>query len=289
MSLDATAFAADHPRLFAIAYRMVGIAADAEELIQETWIRLQEHDVEPEHLNAYATRVLTHLCIDHMRSARVRRESYVGPWLPEPLRDERASDDPERTLALAESVQVAFLLALEQLGPVERAVFLLREVFDYDYSLISELIGKREDACRQVARRARVRVRATRPNTPIDPDSHAALLAAFFAAAREGDLSALESLLAQDSVLLNDGGGRATAARRPIHGAHRIAQFSIGTARMGTHLRPELATLNGAPSLLLWNGEVLYGVVQFDVCEDVIQAIYITQNPDKLQGLDPKA
>ena len=283
MTLDPDAFDRDRPRLFSIAYRMVGVAADAEELVQETWVRLHERGVEPDDLGAYATRVLTRLCIDHMRSARVRRESYVGPWLPEPVRTE--DDDPERHVMLAESAQMAFLMMLEELGPLERAVFLLREVFDYDYAAISELVDRRADACRQIARRARDKVQGKRPGARESPDDHAELLGAFFAAAMVGDLGTIESLLTEDAVLWSDGGGIAKAALRPIYGASKLARFFAGRASASGHLRPEPDTLNGMPALLLWDGDRLDSATLFEVREGAIARVYIVRHPDKLARL----
>jgi RNA polymerase sigma-70 factor (ECF subfamily) len=284
MPLDPDAFDRDRPRLFAIAYRMVGVAADAEELVQETWVRVHERGVDPDDPGAYATRVLTRLCIDHMRSARVRRESYVGPWLPEPVRT-GAPDDPERHAMLAESAQMAFLVMLEELGPLERAVFLLREVFDYDYASISELVDRRADACRQIARRARGKVQGKRPDAPTSPDDHAELMGSFFAAAMSGDLGAIESLLTEDAALWSDGGGVAGAALRPIHGAPKLARFFAARARASGHLRPEPGALNGMPALLLWDGDRLDSATLFEVREGAIARVYIVRHPDKLARL----
>ena len=284
MTLEPDAFDRDRPRLFSIAYRMVGVAADAEELVQETWVRLHERGVAPDDPSAYATRVLTRLCIDHMRSARVRRESYVGPWLPEPVRIEHGAD-PEHHAMLAESAQMAFLMMLEELGPLERAVFLLREVFDYDYAAISGLVDRRADTCRQIARRARDKVRGKRPEGPTAPDEHAELLGSFFAAAMSGDLDAIESMLTDDAVLWSDGGGVAKAALRPIHGASKLARFFIARAGASGHLRPEPDTLNGMPALLMWDGDRLDSATLFEVREGAIARVYVVRNPSKISHL----
>jgi RNA polymerase sigma-70 factor (ECF subfamily) len=217
--------------LFSIAYRMLGSVADAEDLVQETFLRWQ--DAEPGEVKsprAFLSTVITRLCINHLRSARVRREQYVGPWLPEPLLTARGAD-PEGDARRAESLSMAFLVLLESLSPVERSVFLLREVFDYDYPEIAQVVGKSEVNCRQTLRRARQYVVERRPRFDPSPSQREQLTSQFLKASAEGDMQGLLALLAEDVALWSDGGGKASAALRPIWGADRVVRFMLGSLR----------------------------------------------------------
>jgi len=212
------------PRAFAVGYRMLGSVAEAEDIAQETLLRVSMLVTPPDEPMAWVTTVATRLAIDHLRLARVRRESYVGPWLPEPLVVD-AGRGPEERAELADAVSQALLVALERLSPLERAAFVLREVFDYEYSRIAEVLERTEASCRQLVVRARKHVEAERTRFEPDPEQGRALLERFLAAAEDGDLAALEALLTQDVVLYGDGGGKVKAATEPVSGAAAVAAF----------------------------------------------------------------
>lgn len=271
------------PRLFGIAYRMLGMRSEAEDMVQEAWLRLGRA-AGVDSVDGFLVTAVTRLCIDHQRAARVRREAYVGPWLPEPILT--AQDDPAHDAERAEALSLAVLRVLDTLDPVERAVFLLREVFDYPYAEVAALVGRREDHCRQIAHRARSRVQARRPGREPTPEEHRRLLERFMAAAEEGDLVGLEELLAEDAVLVSDGGGKATAARNPVLGRDRVARFVAGvTAKrpVGTVVVP--ATLNGLPGIVI----LVDGVPETATCLDVrdgrITSVFMMRNPEKLGAL----
>jgi len=275
--------------LFSIAYRMLGSASDAEDIVQEAFLRWEHAaDADVQSPRAWLSTVVTRLAIDHLRSARVQRETYVGPWLPEPLLTEHAPSASER-LALAESLSMAFLVMLETLGPVERAVFLLREVFDYDYEEIAGIVGKSADNCRQMLRRARERVVAGRPRFEAKAEEHTRLTQQFLATAATGDVPALVALLAKDATLWSDGGGKVTAARKPIHGADRVARFVTGVLRKGAAkaMDVRLMRVNGADGLVAYVGGQARFVVSLDVGDGLIRALRIVVNPDKLRAIPP--
>jgi RNA polymerase sigma-70 factor (ECF subfamily) len=230
MSSDLEAFEAERSRLTAIAYRMLGSAADAEDVVQEAYLRWRDrNDRAVSSVSSYLTTVVVRLCIDELRSARVRRESYVGPWLPEPLLIDEA--EPGAAAELADSLSLAFLVLLEELAPVERAAFLLHDVFDYGYGEIAGMLGREEPTCRQLVSRARRRVGERRHRFDADSQVGRELAARFLAACAGGDLSGLMSLVSEDVVLWTDGGGKVKAARRPIHGASKVARFLIAIAK----------------------------------------------------------
>ena len=266
---------------FAVAYRMLGSVADAEDIVQEALLRLSRRDVPPDEPMAWITTVTTRLAIDHLRLARARRESYSGPWLPEPV-----VEDAGARVERAESLSQAFLVVLEQLTPVERAAFLLRDVFDYDYATVAEIIGKREANARQLVTRARRRLDDSRPRFDADAELRRRLLERFLAAAEDGDLEGLEALLAEDAVLYSDGGGKAVAARLPIHGAAKVARFMAGTARLRRRVGTfalHLVTVNGQPGRVLRAPDgALWDVLSIDVADGRIRAVRIVRNPDKL-------
>ena len=217
--------------LFSIAYRMLGSVADAEDVVQEAYLRWQQApEAEVRSPRSYLSTVVTRLSIDRLRSARARREEYVGPWLPEPLVSERAEEVAVLD-ELGESLSTAFLVVLESLNPVERAVFLLREVFDYDYEEISRILGKSEDNCRQIAHRARQSVAARRPRFERSPEQEERLSRQFLEACMSGDMEGLISLLSEDVTLWSDGGGKVAAAPYPIYGPERVARFLLGVLR----------------------------------------------------------
>lgn len=270
--------------LFGIAYRMVGTVRDAEDLVQETYVRWQGVDVHTvDHPKAYLASILTRLCIDHLRSARVRRETYVGTWLPEPL-VEGTADPPERAIELAESLHMAFLVVLEQLSPTERAVFLLHDVFDYSYAEVAAWVGKTEANCRQIARRARAHMAHQRPRFEVRPQEHAAMLEQFLQAVQDGNLDGLLRLLAPDATLYSDGGGKAIAARKPIHGAEKIAHFFARLAAKAAHpVAVERVSINADVGVLIFEKEHLTTVITLQIEQEHIRAIYTVRNPDKLR------
>lgn len=275
--------------LFSIAYRMLGGVADAEDVVQEAFLRWQKASgTEVRSPGAYLSAVVTRLSIDHLRREKARRERYVGPWLPEPLVGETAPDAAERAV-LDETLSMAFLVLLESLTPVERAVFLLREVFDYEYAEVSRLVGKSEANCRQISRRARRSVAARRPRFDPSPEAEQSLLQSFLEACVSGDLGALLSLLSEDVTLWSDGGGKVTAARNPIHGSDRVARFLLGITRevpAGSAFR--WLPVNGRPGLVgyLADGRP-QGVVTFEVADGSIQEIRLVVNPEKLENVPP--
>ena len=255
------------PLLFSIAYRMLGSVMDAEDIVQEAFLRWQKApEAEVQSPKAYLSAVVTRLCIDHLRSARVKREDYVGPWLPEPLVTDDMPDALE-TAARSESLSLAFLVLLESLSPTERAVFLLREVFDYDYAEIARIVGKTEAACRKMAQWAHEHIAARRPrfDAPQDQQRQAAQFAQALGA---GDVPGLLSLLADDAVLWADGGGRVRAALNPIHGRANVARFLVGAARKAPPgFVPRFAQINGQPGLVGYVDGQPFMVLALDIAE----------------------
>jgi RNA polymerase sigma-70 factor (ECF subfamily) len=286
--MDRTEIFEQHRRLlFGVAYRMLGSASDAEDVVQDAFLRWQHAaDEEIDSPRAWLSTVVTRLAIDHLRSARVQRETYVGPWLPEPLVTERAPAASDR-LALAESLSMAFLVMLEALGPVERAVFLLREVFDYDYDEIARVVGKSADNCRQMLHRARRHVVAGRPRFAASPEEHERLTQQFLATVATGDVPALVALLAEDITLWSDGGGKTAAARNPIHGADRVARFLVGILRKapGGFADVRMVRVNGEAGLVAYVGGRPRSVASLEIRDGRIQGIRIVVNPDKLRTL----
>jgi RNA polymerase sigma-70 factor, ECF subfamily len=272
--------------LFAIAYRMLGSVADAEDMVQEAFLRWQRATGEEVRSpKAWLTTTVTRLCIDYLRLARVRRETYVGQWLPEPLEQEHAPD-PADQVALADSLSLAFLALLERLTPIERAVFLLHEAFDYDYAAIAPIVGRSEATCRQLAHRARVHITGQRPRYHAAPEIQERLLHQFARACAEGDLAALEATLAEDVTMLADGGGKSPASRQPVQGADRVSRLLIGIARTAPlNLAFRLTTVNGDPAFVFTQDGAPFGVFAFDIADERIAAIRIVVNPDKFHGV----
>ncbi len=276
------------PLLFSIAYRMLGSVAEAEDVVQEAYLRWQRaSEAEVRSPKAYLSAVVTRLCIDHLRSARVKREEYVGPWLPEPLLAESTADVPD-TVAIDESLSMAFLVLLESLTPTERAVFLLREVFDYDYPEVSRILGKSEANCGQIARRARESVAARRPRFKYSPEQQERLMQQFVRACSTGDMPALLELLADDVTLWSDGGGKVHAALNPIHGSDKVARFFLGVLRkVSPTLAVRPATVNGQPGIISYVDGNPLNVLTLDVADGRIKAVRIVANPEKLQAVPP--
>lgn len=269
--------------LFSLAYRMLGSAADAEDIVQEAYLRYRAAG-DVEHPKAYLSKVVTRLCIDHLRSARVRRESYVGPWLPEPLLTDPAPGAAEQ-VERAESLSLAFLVMLETLSPVERAVFLLREVFGYGYDEIAEAVGKSTENCRQIAHRAKQHIEARRPRFRPEREKRDGLMQAFFAACATGDLEGLLAVLADDVILWSDGGGKVRAARRPIEGRAKVARFLLGILSKADDVAVQVAEVNGQPGFLVFDGEQPTTVASLEMAEDGIAGVHLVVNPEKLQRL----
>jgi len=281
-------FEGERRRLTRLSYRMLGSLAEAEDAVQDAWLRWSA--VDPETIDqpqAWLVRVTTRLCLDRLKSARARRETYVGPWLPEPLVEDVAVDPLER----AEDVSVAFLLALQRLSPLERAVFLLHDVFDQDYAAVAESLGRSEPACRQLAARARQHVRDARPRFHVSDEEAGRLAGAFLQAAASNDMSAIASLLTEDAVLISDGGGKRKAALRPMIGREDVLGLLRGLAwrhdRWANLETARVARINGLPGLVLQLDDGL-ATVSFEVSEDGrISAIYIVRNPEKLGRVRP--
>jgi RNA polymerase sigma-70 factor (TIGR02957 family) len=281
---------------FAIAYRMLGSVSEAEDVVQEGFLRLHRARAGGERIQsprAYLSTVVSRLSLDHLRSARVRRETYIGEWLPEPLLAS-ADDDPAHKAEMADSLSLAFLVLLESLSPEQRAAFLLREVFDESYERIAEIIGSSAQNARQLASRARRHVQERRPRFETSREQRDELATRFFAAAEEGDLEALEQLLAHDVVLRGDGGGKAPALARAVHGRARVARTLIGGLRAAARriggLSSRREEVNGQPGALLFDGEGrLIAVMILDVAEGQIQSVNSIVNPDKLRHLGPLA
>ena len=272
--------------LFSIAYRMLGSVAEAEDVVQEAYLRWREvPEGEVRSPKSYLSAMVTRLSIDRLRSAR--REEYIGPWLPEPLISDRAEELAAHD-ELDESLSMAFLVLLESLNPVERAVFLLREVFDYDYEEISSIVRKSEANCRQIARRARQSVAARRPRFERSLEKEKMLTERFVEACMSGDMEGLLELLSEDVTLWSDGGGKVAAAPYPIHGPEKVARFLVGVLRTvppGFFAHP--ARVNGGPGAIGYVDDHPTGVVALDVAEGRIRRVRIVVNPDKLRTVPP--
>jgi len=285
-------FNADRPRLFSIAYRMLGGASDAEDVLQDAWVRYAAADASTiRSPQAFATTIVTRLCLDRLKSARATREQYVGPWLPEPVLT-REMDSPEATLERAESVTLAFLVLLEKLSPEERAVFLLKDVFDYDHAEIGEILGLSSANSRQLLHRARTALAQGRPRRAGTPESRRAMAERFAQAFATGDATGLASMLASDAGMWADGGGKATAARRPVLGREAIVNFLVGIHRVGEAsglIRDAslvIEDVNSEPALILRVGGRLESIFVLSGENDVITAIRVVRNPDKLVRID---
>lgn len=276
--------------LFSIAYRMLGSVGEAEDAVQETflrWHRVQAEGTVVESPKAWLSTVVTRICLDQIRSARVRREAYVGPWLPEPLVD---AADPEPgpgdRVALAESLSTAFLVLLETLSPKERAAFLLHDVFAYGYAEVAEIVGESEAYCRQLARRARARLAERRPRFPASPAERERLTERFLRACLEGDMAALLATLAEDVTVWSDGGGKVLAARKPVVGREKVARFLLGLMKLAppdTTFRS--APVNGRLGLVVAVAGRSVEVLSFEVDGGAIRGIYAVVNPDKLRAV----
>jgi RNA polymerase sigma-70 factor (TIGR02957 family) len=273
--------------LFTVAYEMLGSAADAEDVVQETWLRWADVDqAEVRDPRAYLVRVVTRQALNRLRTLARRREEYVGPWLPEPL---LTSPDVAEDVELAESVSIAMLTVLETLGPAERAVFVLREVFDTPYDEIAEAVDKSPAAVRQIAHRAREYVAARRPRMTVSTSEQEAVVERFLAAIRTGDVQDLLDVLAPDVVATADGGGLAAAVRRPVAGADRVARLLARLAAVAPGARAESTWVNGAPGVRVDLGGRLHAAISLVIDDGRVTRIYAVNNPEKLARLDEPA
>ncbi|GGB63459.1 RNA polymerase sigma factor SigJ [Fictibacillus barbaricus] len=276
-------FMLHRPLLFSLAYRMLGSVHDAEDIIQEAYFTLSETSIEQvQNPKAYLCKIVTNRCIDLLKSARKKRETYVGPWLPEPLIID-TEKDPEQNYMMKESISTAYLLLLEQLSETERAVFLLREVLQYDYEYIAEVVGKSSTNCRQIFHRARKAVGNHRASDQIPTPRAAALTEQFVTAIVSGNVNKLLSLLAVDATLLSDGGGKTKAAVLPILGAERIVRFYMGIlAKFTEDFSYKFTTVNGDPGIILYVENKVFGVLSLHIQNGLIHQIYWVVNPEKL-------
>ena len=270
---------------FGVAYRMLGSVSEAEDVAQEAMLRYTRADEEIDEPAAWITTAATRLSIDVLRSARMRRETYVGPWLPEPLIDDTVAG-PASQVEMADSLSQAFLVMLERLTPLERAAFLLREVFGYEYSEIAAIVDRSDENSRQLVTRAKKHLEASRPRFDPDEALRDELLERFLAAAEAGDLEGLEQLLADDAALYSDGGGKVVAARKPLFGAARIARVVAKIAqkhRRRGGLDARLVKVNGQPGRILRTADgAIWDVLSIDVVDGRIQTVRVIRNPDKL-------
>ncbi|MFZ0835247.1 MAG: RNA polymerase sigma-70 factor [Mycobacterium sp.] len=279
------------PLLFTIVYEILGSATESDDVLQDSYLRWAQVDLSTvRDTKAYLAQLVTRQALNALRAGVRRREDYVGPWLPEPLLlDEH---DPVSDVVLAESVSMAMMVVLETLGPDERAVFVLREVFGFDYDEIASAVGKSVPAVRQIAHRAREHVQSRRKRfEPVDPQQSAQITEQFLAAAASGDLDALMSMLAPDVVWTADSGGKASAARRPVVGAQKVAAVLMGIMRLGKRIpdvRVETTICNSAPAVVIYSGDRLEGIFMVEVVDGKITNFYAMRNPDKLAAAVPR-
>ena len=288
MDTRTAVFTSARPLLFSIAYRMLGSVADAEDLVQDAYLRWQAAaDADVREPRAYLATIVTRLAINQLRSARSQRETYVGPWLPEPLVTDHAPD-PSEPVELAESLSMAFLVMLERLSPIERAVLLLRDVFDFEYDEIARIVDKSEANCRQLLVRAKKHIGAAEPRFDADQAQADLLMQRFTQAASAGDMDGMLAVLADDITLWADGGGKIKgAALRPIHGADPVARFVVGVMQrfVPAERSMRLTTINGEPGFIVYvSGRPLAAMI-FHIRDERIRAIYAIGNPDKLQAV----
>lgn len=281
---SADSFEPHRSLLTGLAYRMLGSVAEAEDVVQETylrWLEVKRSDVA--NPRAYLSRAVTRLCLDHLKSARVRRETYKGTWLPEPVMDAPAAD--EQADDLAADVSMALMVALQRLSPLERAAFLLHDVFNIDFKSIAEVLDRDEPACRQLASRAREHIRASRPRFKPSSAEVERLANAFMQAAGSRDVAALTQLLREDAILHSDGGGKVRAALNPIHGRDKIIRFLIARVPPAGEVRIQPTLVNGTPGFIV-DSPGRRDVMTFDVRDGALSAIFVVANPDKLQQVN---
>jgi RNA polymerase sigma-70 factor, ECF subfamily len=281
---SATTFEAERGHLFAVAYRMLGSASEAEDVLQDAFLRFSEHEGALESTRAFLTTIVVRLCLDQLKSARARRETYVGPWLPEPLvSDHEPAPGPDARTELAESLSLAFLVLLERLSPLERAAFLLREVFDQPFGEVAAVLGTTEVATRQLVARARAHVDENRPRYNASEAKKQELLRAFIGACATADPAALGRVLAADVVARSDGGGKVHAAIKPVLGRDRVVRFLLGILKKAPPTgMPELVWINGEPGFVVRDGQGAHLVLTLSIVNDAIHDVWIVVNPDKL-------
>ncbi|MGD9891254.1 MAG: RNA polymerase sigma-70 factor, partial [Dehalococcoidia bacterium] len=284
-------FEAYRPLLFSIAYRMLGSVSEAEDAVQETYVRFSAVALDRvRESRPFLTTVVTRICLDQLKSARVTREAYVGPWLPEPLVESLEATEPAPVDVAEdhESISMAFLVLLEALTPVERAVFLLREVFDYEYEEVGRIVGRSEPACRQIFRRAKQHIVSRRPRFDSTNEEHERLVRTFIRAAEDGEVDALTDLLAEDVIFWSDAGGKRPAALQPIRGADRVAKVMRAAIRKENLFEEQevrIVTINGKPGILALRNGVVQAAVSFDAHQGRIHEIRLQLNPEKLNRL----
>jgi|tagenome__1003787_1003787.scaffolds.fasta_scaffold20911224_1 RNA polymerase sigma-70 factor (ECF subfamily) len=282
-------FAEHRAVLVGAAYRVVGSVSDAEDVVQEAWLRwaaIEHEDIRDP--RAYLIRITTRLALNRLREQKARREQYVGPWLPEPINPALAApDDPAAAAELADSVSMAMLVVLETLSPLERATFVLREVFDLPYDEIADTLGRSESAVRQLAHRARDHVHARQPRHHVDKARHNELTLRFMQAAGSGDFDQVVSLLAPDAVLISDGGGKKKAALRPIQGAEKIARWLFAVLEDNPDFEIRMATMNDDTAFIAYFDDEPDTVAFLETADGVVTELYLIRNPDKLRTVPP--
>ncbi len=293
MNISDDPIGASRGKLLGLAYRMLGSIADAEDVLQDAYLRFAGADhAAIRSTEAYLVTIVTRLCIDRLKSARAQREVYVGPWLPEPVFDTEQMS-PESAVELAEDLSFALMLTLERLSAAERAAFLLHDVFDMPFSEIASMLGKSEAACRQLAARSRKAVRKEKPSPTASEDQHRNLLAGFVKALASGDASQIQTLLTEDAIAISDGGGVKQAALNPIYGADKVARFFAGLGRkaqrIGLKVDAVPSEINGLPGLLVYFDGVVDQTIGIDIRDGRIAAIYAVRNPEKLTALPEPA
>ncbi|MBO0782551.1 MAG: RNA polymerase sigma-70 factor [Ktedonobacteraceae bacterium] len=293
--IPADEFQQYRPLLFSIAYRMLGSASEAEDMIQETYLRSLQSSPQAEirSLKSYLTTIITRLCLDHLKSARVQREDYIGPWLPEPLLTPNPEDLALQTLEQRESLSTAFLLLAERLTPYERAVFLLHEVFAYRYEEIAEIVGKSPVNCRQLFHQAKTHLTKHQARFTPSQEEQQRLMERFLSASQQGDMQALVTMLEQDVTLWADGGGKVYAAPYPISGQEQVLRVWNGLLRKSPSWYPNvhltIASINGTTGILVWSNETLLSVLTSEMTEGRISTLYEVVNPDKLAHIQGQA
>ncbi|MBC7814327.1 MAG: RNA polymerase sigma-70 factor [Burkholderiales bacterium] len=283
MTSETQTFESYRPLLFSIAYRMLGSAMEAEDMVQEAYLRYEKADEPIEYPKAYLTTIVTRLCLDHLKSAKTQREQYIGTWLPEPILTGGLTDLPGESMIQQESITLAFLVLLENLSPMERAIFVLRDVFDYRYAEIADIIGKNEANCRRYYHRAKQFLSERRPRFEPSSDEQTRLVEGFLHALTNGDVESLTDMLVEDAVFYGDGGGKVKAVGQPLIGQKAVIRFLTGIFRLyEPGMRVEISEVNGAPALLLWKDDKLYFVMSFNVVDGKFTDIRNMLNPDKL-------
>lgn len=277
--------------LFRLAYSMLGRIAPAEDAVQEAFLRWQQQDIdEVNSPKAFLTTIVSRICLDEIKSARNRREQYIGPDLPEPFLTSD-SKSPEEEMELAESLSMALLVVLDRLNPMQRAVYILREIFDYDYAVIAEMINKSNTYCRKIAQRARDQIRDNKPQFEKKAPKQQELIQSFMDAVKGKDLTGIERILTEEAIFYSDGGGKVSAARKPIYSAHKIAKFLVGVQKhvpADSDWRMESKEVNEEPGIIVWLDGELHSVWSFHIKGGNIQHIYAVLNPEKLKHLKSK-